>query len=72
MVEYLANRKLYRSQLKTGETDPSCPTCRQKFCKLIPLLDKDTSNTDTMEHSIDDGDQDHHISREIEYRSSPL
>ena len=37
MVDYLTNRKLFKEQLKSGDTDPSCPTCRQTFCKLIPI-----------------------------------
>jgi hypothetical protein len=37
MVEYFVHQNFYKRQLKIGETDPSCPTCRQTFCKLLPI-----------------------------------
>jgi len=39
MVLYLANRMISQNGLQNGEGDtPSCPTCRQPYCELLPIL----------------------------------
>jgi len=45
MVEYLSNQNRSIKQLKsTVDMDPTCPTCRQPFCKLLePLLNNESS-----------------------------
>jgi hypothetical protein len=67
MVEYLTKQKVYKGgrqqKVNNNDNNPSCPTCRQTFCKLVPIDDIiidsiDSNNTRTNNKTDADDDTD--------------
>lgn len=51
MVEYLSKKEIVSllPQKPATEYDPTCPTCRQRFCRLLPPLQEKDTGQDNVE-----------------------
>jgi hypothetical protein len=66
MVDYFVSRNIFRKEVKKGEeANPSCPTCRQTFCKLTSLID------DATESSIGSNESDPSSSSSLSFENNP-